>query len=86
MIDLEFLENIDGELKMMNKRKRGKPYRYGESLFKFVGYPYAFVRNYRILEGIAENCFNSFFPVVLGDLLTLLGLFHACSPCAFGKL
>ncbi len=55
LLDLDFMEGMEEELRMMNQRKRGRRYRYGEGLFKFPGYLYAFVRNYRILKGYAEH-------------------------------
>jgi len=39
----------------MNSGKKGKSYKYGESMFVFLGYLYAFIRNYRILEGLCEH-------------------------------
>ncbi len=38
----------------MNENKRGRPYRYSESLFKFLECFYAFVKNYRIIEGLCR--------------------------------
>ena len=35
LINFGFLKDIDKELEELNKGKRGRPYRYGESLFKF---------------------------------------------------
>jgi len=54
LIDLDFMDRMEEELRMMNEGKRGRKYRYGEGLFKFLGYLYAFIRNYRILEGICR--------------------------------
>ena len=55
LIDLRFLEDMKKVLKELNKGKRGRPYKYSNGLFTFLGYLYAFVRNYRILEGYAEH-------------------------------
>jgi len=54
LIDLGFLKNEMQELGKMNENKIGRPYQYSESLFKFLGYLYAFVRNYRIIEGLCR--------------------------------
>jgi len=52
LIDFGFLKDMDKELEELNKGKRERPYRYSESLFKILGYFYAFVKNYRIIEGL----------------------------------
>ena len=54
LIDIGFLKETDEELKKLNKGKRGRPYRYSEGLFMFLAYLYAFMRNYRILEGLCR--------------------------------
>ncbi len=41
------------ELEKLNRGKRGKPYKYSDDLFTFLGYLYTFVR-YRILEGMCK--------------------------------
>jgi len=38
----------------INKGKRERTYKYGEGLFVFLGYLDAYVRNYRIIEGICR--------------------------------
>ncbi len=58
LIELDFLNNMGEELKMMNRGKKGRSYKYGDSLFVFLGYLYAFIRNYRILEGICRVSSN----------------------------
>lgn len=54
LIDIGFLEDIEEELEELNEGKRGRPYKYGDALFTFLGYLYVFVRNYRMLEGICR--------------------------------
>ena len=54
LIYLGFLKDMDKELEELNKGKRGRPYRYGEGLFKILGYFYSFVKNYRIIEGLCR--------------------------------
>ncbi len=54
LIDIRFLEDMEKELEELNKGKRGRPYKYSEGLFLFLAYLYAFVRNYRILEGLCR--------------------------------
>ena len=41
LIKIVFLKEMGNELRRMNK---------GDSLFTFLGYPYTFIRNYRMLE------------------------------------
>ncbi len=48
------VKNMDKELEEMNKRKKGRPYIYPNSLFRFLGYLYLFFPNYRVLEGICR--------------------------------
>jgi len=36
LIDFGFLKDMDKELEELNKGKRGRPYRYGEGLFKIL--------------------------------------------------
>jgi len=55
LLDLGFLRDMGREIKEMNKGKKGRPYRYGASLFTLLGYFYAFIRNYRIIEGLCRG-------------------------------
>lgn len=48
--DLQFLENWDNELMGMNKGKKGSPYKYPHSLFKWLSPLYSFFSS-RKLEG-----------------------------------
>lgn len=54
LFNLDFVKRMDEELEEMNEGKRGRPYIFPNSLFKFLGYLYPFFRNYRILEGICK--------------------------------
>jgi transposase len=54
LLNLEFIKRIEEELKEMNKGKKGRPYKYPNSLFVWLGYFYLFTHNYRILEGICK--------------------------------
>jgi hypothetical protein len=58
--DLNFLDNWDDELSEMNKGKRGSPYRYPNSLFKWLSPLYSFLPS-RKLEG-AMNQLSKFIP------------------------
>ena len=40
LFNLDFVENMDKELEEMNKEKKGHPYIYPNSLFRFPGYLY----------------------------------------------
>lgn len=55
LLDLEFLKDMGREIEDMNEGKRGRPYTYGDSLFTLLGYFYAFIRNYRIIEGLCRG-------------------------------
>ena len=54
LLNLEFIKGMDEELKEMNKGKKGRPYKYPDSLFVWLGYLYLFTHNYRVLEGICK--------------------------------
>ena len=54
MVDLDFVKHIARELKEMNKGKKGSPYKYPASLFRFLGYLRIFIPSYRALEGICR--------------------------------
>jgi len=43
LIDIGFLEDMEKELEELNKGKRGRPYKYSDGLFIFLGYLYALV-------------------------------------------
>ena len=58
--DLEFLENWDTELAMMNKGKRGAKYQYPNSLFKWLSPIYSFLSS-RKIEGVL-NKLSKFIP------------------------
>jgi len=58
--DLQFLENWDKELVMMNEGKRGSPYQYPNSLFNWLSPIYSFLSS-RKLEGIM-NQLEHFIP------------------------
>lgn len=53
-IDLEFLENWDFELKLMNKGKVGKPFEYPNSLFVWISPIYTFLDS-RKVEGFLRK-------------------------------
>ena len=55
LLNLDFINRIDEELKEMNKGKKGRPYEYTNSLFGFLGHLNLFIHNYRILEGICKS-------------------------------
>ena len=65
LLDLSFLSCIGKELRNMNEGKKGRPYRYGDSLFTFLSYIYAFIGNYRILEGLCRA-----FKKIIGNFPT----------------
>ena len=52
--DLQFLENWDLELAMMNHEKRGSPYQYPNSLFNWLSPIYSFLSS-RKLEGVMNQ-------------------------------
>ena len=54
LFNLDFVKNMEKELEEMNRGKKGRPYIYPNSLFRFLGYLYLFFPNYRILEGICR--------------------------------
>jgi hypothetical protein len=58
--DLQFLENWDDELQEMNRRKMGAPYKYPNSLFKWLSPLYSFLSS-RKLEG-SMNQLEKFIP------------------------
>ncbi len=58
--ELSFLENWDEELSEMNKAKKGKPYKYPNSLFKWLSPIYSFLSS-RKLEGVM-NQLEHFIP------------------------
>lgn len=58
--DLNFLENWDEELFQMNKKKRGSPYLYPNSLFLWLSPIYSFLSS-RKLEGVL-NQLSKFIP------------------------
>ena len=58
--DLNFLENWDEELFKMNKKKRGSPYLYPNSLFLWLSPIYSFLSS-RKLEGVL-NQLSKFIP------------------------
>jgi hypothetical protein len=58
--NLSFLENWDCELSKMNKRKRGSPFEYPNSLFSWLSPIYSFLSS-RKLEG-AMNKLSYFIP------------------------
>ncbi len=58
--DLNFLENWDEELAMMNKNKKGAPYQYPNSLFEWLSPIYSFLPS-RKIEGVL-NQLSKFMP------------------------
>jgi hypothetical protein len=55
-IDLEFIENWDNELKKMNERKRGRPFKYPEQFIRFLaGVHYIMHIPYRQLQGFIRG-------------------------------
>ncbi|MDM7913022.1 MAG: IS5 family transposase [Methanotrichaceae archaeon] len=51
-LSLDFVEGWDEELKVMNKRKNGRPYRYPQTFIQFCALIYTFMHlPYRQLEG-----------------------------------
>jgi hypothetical protein len=58
--DLNFLEMWDAELIVMNKNKRGSPYKYPNSLFNWLSPIYSFLSS-RKLEGVL-NQLEYFIP------------------------
>jgi len=52
LVDLDFVENWEDELEVMNRGKRGKPFGYPESLIEFLAFPrYYFGLPFRQEEG-----------------------------------
>lgn len=58
--DLNFLENWDKDLALMNKGKRGTPYKYPNSLFEWLSPIYSFLSS-RKIEGVL-NKLSHFIP------------------------
>lgn len=58
--DLNFLENWDKELDLINKSKRGAPYKYPNSLFQWLSPLYSFLSS-RKLEG-SMNQLGKYIP------------------------
>lgn len=59
-LSTDFVKDWDNELKKMNKRKNGRPYRYPETFIQFSGLAYTFLHlPYRQLEGFLQalSCF-----------------------------
>jgi len=56
MFDVEFVKHQDKELVKLNKKKRGRPYDYPDSLFKFCMVLYhLFNQRYRQVEGLLKK-------------------------------
>ncbi|OYT59038.1 hypothetical protein B6U71_03355 [Euryarchaeota archaeon ex4484_178] len=72
LIELDFIKEMGAELKMMNRGKRGRSYKYGERMFEFLGHLYAFIRNYRILEGLCRG-----FSMSVKRFSSLFNIFHS---------
>ena len=61
-LSTDFVKNWDKELKKMNKRKNGRPYRYPETFIQFSGLAYSFLHlPYRQLEGFLR-ALSGFVP------------------------
>ena len=61
-LSTDFVKNWDKELKKMNKRKNGRPYRYPETFIQFSGLAYSFLHlPYRQLEG-SLRALSGFVP------------------------
>jgi hypothetical protein len=61
-LSTDFVKNWDKELKKMNKRKNGRPYRYPETFIQFSGLAYTFLHlPYRQLEGFLR-ALSGFVP------------------------
>ncbi len=60
------------ELKEMNKRKRGAPYKYPKTFMTFSSIKYSFFRMpYRQLEGFIERIFAYKLELLAADYTTL---------------
>jgi len=61
-LSTDFVKNWDKELKKMNKKKNGRPYRYPETFIQFSGLAYSFLHlPYRQLEGFLR-ALSGFVP------------------------
>jgi hypothetical protein len=61
-LSTDFVKNWDKELKKMNNRKNGRPYRYPETFIQFSGLAYTFLHlPYRQLEGFLR-ALSGFVP------------------------
>jgi Transposase DDE domain len=71
-LDLECVKNWHRELKQMNRKKSGAPYKYPESFILFASIIYSFFRMpYRQLEGFIDKL-GTFVPgLVSADYTTL---------------
>ena len=55
LFNLNFVNNMEEELKEMNKGKKGRPYKFPNSVFRFLAKLYPFFNNYRLLEGLCRK-------------------------------
>ena len=71
-LDLECVKNWHRELKQMNRKKSGAPYKYPESFILFASIVYSFFRMpYRQLEGFIDKL-GTFVPgLISADYTTL---------------
>ncbi len=71
-LDLECVKNWQRELKQMNRKKSGAPYKYPESFILFASVIYSFFRMpYRQLEGFIDKL-GTFVPgLISADYTTL---------------
>ena len=64
LFNLDFLTTMEEELKEMNRGKRGRPYQFPDSLFRFLAKLCPFFQNYRLLEGLCRKL-NEVIPKFL---------------------
>ncbi len=66
LFDLNFVNTMEEELKEMNKGKKGRPYKFPNSLFRFLAKLYPLFQNYRLLEGLCRKL-NKVIPKFLAQ-------------------